>query len=72
MQADILGQMERGDADICSQLGIWYQRNLEAVTAPFPCLYLKTQCALPKKTRLELREGKPEPVNILERIMDHC
>ncbi len=33
MQSDILGQMERGAADISSQLGIWYQRNLEAVTA---------------------------------------
>ena len=32
MQAETLEQMERVSADISSQLGIWYQRNLEAVT----------------------------------------
>ena len=32
MQAETLDQMERVGADISSQLGIWYQRNLEAVT----------------------------------------
>ena len=32
MQAETLDQIERVSADISSQLGIWYQRNLEAVT----------------------------------------